>query len=101
MLNVKRITAPARTADVRVIELESGAMKTFDVIHFGAVHIHETCFVDKYFQAVEFENVVALIVETFVKAHPVLKSRTAAPDDLNSQSGIVFRLLVQDLLNFF
>src|SRR5262245_5010442 len=99
LLNVERTAAAAGAGDVRVVELESGAMQTFDVIHFGAIHIHQAGLVDENLKTVKFKDTVVLIAEVLVEPHTVLKAGAASADDLNSQAGIAFGLFVKDLLD--
>ena len=73
-------------------------MQTFNIIDFGSFHVQKASLVDKNLQTIELENRVALIVEILVKAHAVRKAGATPTDDLDSKSGVRFRLFGKDFL---
>ena len=74
-------------------------MQAFHVIDFSAIHIKEALLVDEDFQTIELEDLVTLIVEILVEAHPILKAGATAAHHLDTQADIWFRLFREDLLN--
>src|SRR5262245_15351803 len=84
-LDAKRTAAAATAGDVRVVELEPGAMESVDVVDLGAVHVEEARFVDENLQPVEFVDRVVLVVIGLVEAHAVLETGTSASNHLDAK----------------
>lgn len=59
-------------------------MQAFDIVDFGAVHVQQALLVDKHFQAIEFEDLIALVVEVLVEPHTILEARAAAAHNLDA-----------------
>lgn len=90
--------AAASALDVGIVELEAGALDGFDVIDGNAVEVHFAHLVDEDFQAVEFVDVVAILVDLAFEGHVIAEARAASADDGNAQAR-GHRRLLRD--NFF
>src|SRR5438093_5089303 len=98
VLNTKRTTATASAGNIRISELETGAMQPLDVIDLGSVHIKEACLIDKYLQPIKLKYGVALVIAVFIETHTVLETGATPTGDLNTQAGIRFRLFGKNFL---
>src|ERR1041385_3966733 len=100
LLNAERATAAATPGGVRIVELETGTVQTFNVIDFGAIHVQQARLINEHFQSVEFKAGVTLVVEVLVKPHTIGETRATAANNLDTQSGVRLRLFRQNFLHF-
>jgi hypothetical protein len=83
-LNAERTAAAASALHVGIIEFETRAFHSFDVVDLNTVKIHGTHLVDGNLQTVKLKNLVG-IVGLVLKRHVILESRAATADDGNAQ----------------
>src|SRR6266850_2527622 len=99
-LDAKRTTATAGAGRVRIAELETCSVQSFDVINLSPFHIKKTRLVDEHLQAIEFEDGIALVAKVLIETHAILKAGTTSSNHLNPQAGVGFGLLGKDLFDF-
>jgi hypothetical protein len=99
-LNAERAAAAARTLDVRVIEFEARTFDCLDVVNLDTVKIHLAHLVDENLEAVEFIDVVAVLIDLVFESHVIAETRATAAHDGNAQAGRRGILLRQDFLHF-
>jgi hypothetical protein len=75
--HAERGAAPARRHDVRVVHLEAGAHQRLGVVDRRAVHVAKRSLVDEDADAVEVEDLIAVV--TLVERELVLEAGAAAP----------------------
>src|SRR5687767_1922600 len=78
-----RGAAAAGRLDVRVVELEPGALQTLDVVDLGAHEVHEAHLIDVDLDPVDLELAVHLGLA--VEVEVVREARAAAADDAQAQ----------------
>src|SRR5215469_14670519 len=96
--DAERAAAAAGGLHVRVIELEAGAFEGLDIVDFHALEIHRAHLIDGDFQAVEIHHFIGIVGLVF-KGHVVLKTRTAAADNGDTQGRRYRRLHSHDFLD--
>jgi hypothetical protein len=99
-LNAERAAAAAGALDVRVIELEARTFDCLDVINLDTVEVHLAHLIDENFEAVEFIDVVAVLVDLIFESHVIAETRATATHDRDAQAGGRGILLRQDFLHF-
>jgi hypothetical protein len=99
-LDAERAAAAASALDVRVIELEARTFDCLDVINLDTVKIHFAHLIDQNFEAVEFIDVVAVLIDLVLESHVIAETRATAAHDGDAQAGGRGILLRQDFLHF-
>jgi len=99
-LDAEGAAAAAGALDVRVVELEARTFDCLDVVNLHAVEIHFAHLIYENFQAIEFINVVAILIDLVLESHVVAETRATAAHDSDTQAGGRGILLRQDFLHF-
>src|SRR5271155_442199 len=99
-LDAERTAAAAGALDVRVIEFEARTFDCLDVVNLHAVEIHFAHLIHENFQAVEFIDVVAVLIDLILESHVIAETRATAAHDSDAQAGGRGILLRQDFLHF-
>src|SRR5271154_1456874 len=99
-LNAERAAAAASALDVRVVEFKARTFDCLDVINLHTVEIHFAHLIDENFQAVEFIDVVAVLIDLILESHVIAETRATAAHDSDAQAGGRGILLRQDFLHF-
>jgi hypothetical protein len=98
-LNAERAAAAASALDVRVVEFEARSFDCLDVINLHTVEVHFAHLIDENFEAVEFIDVVAVLIDLILESHVIAETRATAAYDGNPQAGRGGILLRQDFLH--
>src|SRR5512142_875809 len=85
LFGAERLAAGAGARRVRVLDAESAAHQTVDIVDIRAVQIHGTGAVQVHAHALRIENKVALF-RRILKRHSILKAGAATAGDENAQS---------------
>ena len=99
-LDAERTAAAAGALDVRVVKLEARTFDCFDIVNLHAVEIHFAHLIDENFQAIEFIDVVAVLIDLVLESHVIAETRATAAHDRDAQAGGRGILLRQDFLHF-
>lgn len=99
-LNAEGGAAAAGAFYVGIVEFEAGALDGFDVVDGNAVEVHLAHLVDEDFEAFEFVDVVACLIDLTFESHVVAETGAAATYDRHAQTRWRGVLLRDDLLDF-
>src|ERR1700733_5408828 len=99
-LDAERTAAAAGALDVRVVELEARTFDCLDIVNLHAVEIHFAHLIYENLQAVEFIDVVAVLIDLVLESHVIAETRATAAHDCDAQAGGRGIVLCQDFLHF-
>src|SRR5580692_10061024 len=99
-LNAERAAAAAGALDVWVVEFEARTFDCLDVINLDTVEIHFAHLIYENLQAVEFIDVIAVLIDLALESHVIAETRATAAHDCDAQAGGRGILLRQDFLHF-